>query len=217
LDANKCRAAFVGCSPREQRSQRKRPESELGIPHFALRARRHPVFEAAITNEQHFRFVVSIRVDARESHDLATTGAKNAGNFWMHGGLPDPCRTFNIGLRFRRIGWSCGKFIRAVERCLRQPVSLMSKGANMRTILALALTLATTAAMAQSVGNSGRPARANTTDPNSAPMMGSQGTRSTNGLDAAGRANTSDPNSAMSGGTNASGRSANPTANPRRR
>ena len=87
----------------------------------------------------------------------------------------------------------------------------------MKTILALALSLATTAAMAQSVGDSGRPGRANTTDPNSAPMMGSQSTRSTNGLDAAGRANTSDPNSAMSGGTNASGRSANPTANPRRR
>jgi hypothetical protein len=114
--------------------------------------------------------------------------------------------------------------------------------------LALAATLALTSgvAMAQSVGN-GNPARANTTDPNSsprmgaqgtrpaapgvdaagrantadpnsAPGMGSQGTRTTGqGLDAAGRANTSDPNSARSGGTGASGQPVDPTANPRQR
>jgi hypothetical protein len=91
----------------------------------------------------------------------------------------------------------------------------------MKTVLAIALTLVTGAAMAQSVGNPGSPGRADTTDPNSAPMMGSQGTRTPNttgrGLDAAGRANTSDPNSARSGGTDASGRPVNPTADPRQR
>jgi hypothetical protein len=74
--------------------------------------------------------------------------------------------------------------------------------------------------MAQSVGNGGNPDRANTTDPNSAPLMGEQGTRGQTtgrGLDATGRANTSDPNSAMSGGTDASGRPVNPQANPRQR
>jgi len=90
------------------------------------------------------------------------------------------------------------------------------------TTLALAVTFAITSgvAMAQSVGNSGNPARANTTDPNSAPMMGSQGTQNRTtgqGLDAAGRANTSDPNSAMSGGTDAAGNPVNPAANPRQR
>ena len=47
------------------------------------------------------------------------------------------------------------------------------------TTLALAVAFAITSgiAMAQSVGNGGNPARANTTDPNSAPMMGSQGTQ----------------------------------------
>jgi hypothetical protein len=89
----------------------------------------------------------------------------------------------------------------------------------MKIVLALALTLAAGAAMAQSVGNGGKPGRADTTDPNSAPMMGSQGTRSTTGrgLDPAGRANTSDPNSARSGATGATGRPVDPTANPRRR
>jgi hypothetical protein len=63
--------------------------------------------------------------------------------------------------------------------------------------MAAALVLASGVAMAQSVGNAGNPARANTTDPNSAPAMGSQGTRpAARGLDAAGRANTTDPNSA---------------------
>jgi hypothetical protein len=95
------------------------------------------------------------------------------------------------------------------------------------TTLAMAFALALTSgvAMAQSVGNSGNPARADTTDPNSAPMMGSQGTRGqTTGQghmrhvpDAAGRANTSDPNSAMSGGTGASGQPVNPMADPRQR
>jgi hypothetical protein len=87
----------------------------------------------------------------------------------------------------------------------------------------LTATGAVTGAMAQSVGNGGNPAAANTTDPNSAPMAGSAGTRmdthrSTTGsgrVDAAGRANTSDPSSANSGGTDASGRPVNPAANPR--
>lgn len=90
--------------------------------------------------------------------------------------------------------------------------------------LALAATLALTSgvALAQSVGNGGSPGRANTTDPNSAPMMGNQGMRDQTtttgrGLDATGRANTSDPNSAMSGGTDASGRPVNPEANSRQR
>ena len=47
------------------------------------------------------------------------------------------------------------------------------------TTLVLAVTFAISSgiAMAQSVGNAGNPGRANTTDPNSAPMMGSQGTQ----------------------------------------
>ena len=90
------------------------------------------------------------------------------------------------------------------------------------TTLALAVTFAVSSgiAMAQSVGNAGNPGRANTTDPNSAPMMGSQGTQNRTtgqGLDATGRANTSDPNSAMSGGTDAAGNPVNPAANPRQR
>jgi hypothetical protein len=92
---------------------------------------------------------------------------------------------------------------------------------NLRTLaLALTLALTTGVAMAQSVGNSGNPARADTTDPNSAPRMGTQGTQpqtSGRSLDAAGKANTSDPNSAMSGGTDASGKPVNPQANPRQR
>ena len=95
-------------------------------------------------------------------------------------------------------------------------------------ILALAATfaIASGVVLAQSVGNGG-PGRANTTDPNSSPMMGSQGTGPTTpgnsgqtsgrSLDAVGRANTSDPNSAMSGGTDASGRPVNPMADPRQR
>lgn len=94
-------------------------------------------------------------------------------------------------------------------------------------IAATAVVLLSGTGWAQSVGNSGHPARANTTDPNSAPTStmghrrmehGRDGPRSgTVGMDATGRANTSDPNSAMSGGTDASGRPINPMANPRRR
>ena len=95
----------------------------------------------------------------------------------------------------------------------------------MKTLLVLAFTLASGVAMAQSVGNAGNPAAADTTDPNSAPLASPKGaakstTRSTTGsgrLDAAGRANTSDPNSARSGATNAAGRPVDPTANPKRR
>jgi hypothetical protein len=100
----------------------------------------------------------------------------------------------------------------------------------LKTLTITSMLLMSGAAMAQSVGNSGNPGAANTTDPNSAPMAGSAGTRTDGrattgagsnmgnmgrgGLDAAGRANTSDPNSANSAGTNAAGRPANPTVNP---
>ena len=101
----------------------------------------------------------------------------------------------------------------------------------MKTLKTLALAatfaLASGVVLAQSVGNGGNPGRANTTDPNSSPMMGSQGTGPTTqgnsgqtsgrSLDAVGRANTSDPNSAMSGGTDASGGPVNPMADPRQR
>jgi len=88
--------------------------------------------------------------------------------------------------------------------------------------IATAFALVSGASFAQSVGNGGNPGRANTTDPNSAPMMGQEGTRDRTtttgrGLDATGRANTSDPNSAMSGGTDASGHPVNPMADPRQR
>jgi hypothetical protein len=92
---------------------------------------------------------------------------------------------------------------------------------NLKTLaLALSLAFAPGVAFAQSVGNSGDPARADTADPNSAPRMGTQGTQpqtSGSSLDAAGKANTSDPNSARSGGTDASGNPVNPQANPRQR
>ena len=90
-------------------------------------------------------------------------------------------------------------------------------------LLAASLIIMPGMAIAQSTGNAGNPGAANTTDPNSAPAMGSQGTRgnrATTGsgqLDPAGRANTSDPGSTNSGGTNAVGQPANPRANPEER
>ena len=87
-------------------------------------------------------------------------------------------------------------------------------------LLAASLVIMPGIALAQSYGNGGNPGAANTTDPNSAPRMGSQGTRdgrATSGsgrLDPVGRANTSDPGSTNSGGTNAAGQPANPRANP---
>jgi hypothetical protein len=97
----------------------------------------------------------------------------------------------------------------------------------LKALTITSMLLMSGAAMAQSVGNSGNPAAANTTDPNSAPMAGSSGIRMDGrattgrssgnmggGLDAAGRANTADPNSANSGGTNAAGRPANPMTQP---
>jgi hypothetical protein len=90
-------------------------------------------------------------------------------------------------------------------------------------LLAASLAIMPGLAIAQSYGSGGNPGAANTTDPNSAPRMGSQGTRddrATTGfgrVDPAGRANTSDPGSTNSGGTNAAGRPANPRANPEER
>lgn len=94
-----------------------------------------------------------------------------------------------------------------------------------------ALTIASTllmsgAAMAQTYGPTS-PGAADTTDPNSAPLASPRGAPpvpaprpgETTGygapLDPAGRANTSDPNSAYSGATGATGRPANPMADPR--
>src|SRR5260221_482454 len=70
---------------------------------------------------------------------------------------------------------------------------LPAQGADMKhlTTLAMAAALALTSgvAMAQSTGNAGNPANANTTDPGSSPSMGAQGTRpASRELDAAGRA-----------------------------
>lgn len=68
----------------------------------------------------------------------------------------------------------------------------------LRTLTAASMVLISGFAMAQSVGNAGNPAAADTTDPNSAPLMRSERTapRGAVEFDTAGRANTADPNSA---------------------
>ena len=90
-----------------------------------------------------------------------------------------------------------------------------------KTIMLVAtLALVSSTSFAQNATYTDSPSRATTADPNSAPMMGREGSRDRTtgrGLDSAGRANTSDPNSAMSSGTDASGHTVNPMADPRQR